>query len=109
MALQREHGRPHEQLEADERGDRVTGQPEDQGAPTDAERDRLAGLHRHAPEHLFDAELRLRRTDEVVDADRDAARRHEHVGLEPALDRRARRRLVVGHRGHPVDLRTRAS
>src|SRR5438477_13097579 len=59
MALQREHGRTHEQLEADERGDRVSGQPEDQRRASDAERDRLARFDRHAPEDLLDAELGL--------------------------------------------------
>ena len=59
--LQGEQRRPDEQLEADERRDRVPRQPEDERAAAHAERDRLPGPHRDPPEHLLDPELGLRR------------------------------------------------
>ena len=76
----------------------MPGQAEDERAAADAERDRLPGPHRDLPEDLLDPELGLGRAHEVVDADRDAAARHEDVGVEPALDRGARRLRVVAAR-----------
>ena len=71
--MERDHGRPHEQLEADERRDGVPRQPEDERRATHAERDRLPGFDRDPPEDLFDAELGLDSPNEVVRADRDTA------------------------------------
>src|SRR5262249_58142488 len=96
-ALEREQRGPNEELEADERRDRIPRQPEDEGLAAHAERDRLARLHRDAPEHLFDPELRLDPADEVMRADRDTARREQDVCTEPALERLAVRALVVRH------------
>ena len=75
----------------DERRDGVARQAEDERPPADAERERLAGLDRDAPEDLLDAELAEDPADEVVRPDGDAARRDEHVGSEPALERGAMR------------------
>ena len=107
MALQREHGRPHEQLEADERGDRVSGQPEDQRRASDAERDWLARLDRHAPEDLLDAELGLDPADQIVRSNGHAARRDEHVSLEALPKGLAVRVLVIGHRRQALRQRAR--
>ena len=86
-ALQRAQRGLDEELAADERRDRVPRQAEDERLAAHAERDRLARLDRDAPEDLLDAELPLDRADEIVLADRDAARGDEDVGREPALER----------------------
>ena len=67
----------------------LPGQPEDERPPADAERERLARLHRDAPEDLLDAELGAGSAHEVVRADRHAAGADEHVRLEAALERLA--------------------
>ena len=90
--------RAHEELERDERRDRVSGQPEDERRAAHRECDRLARLHRNAPEHLVGAELRERLAHEVVRADRDTARREEHVRGERTLERVARLDGIVGDR-----------
>ena len=82
VPLQREQRRSNEQLEPDERRHRVPGQAEDERAPEDAERDRLAGTHGDAPEDLLHAQLGLDPAHQVVGADRDAARGDEDVGGE---------------------------
>ena len=87
-----------EELAADESGHRVSGQAEDERVPPHTERDRLARLDRHPPEDLLDTELTLDRPDEIVLADRDAARGDENVGREPSLERFPQWRLVVGDR-----------
>ncbi len=86
---QRVDGRPHEKLEADERGDRVARQVEEQVVAAHAERDGLAGLHGDAPEHLLDPQLGLHPPHEIVRADRRAAGRDEHVEPEQSLFHRA--------------------
>ena len=76
-----------------------TGLPGKPNTSVDAarrERDRLPGLHRDAPEHFDDAELREQPADEVVLADRHAAGGEQHVGVETALERGTRRVCVVG-------------
>ena len=78
------HG-PHEELEADERRDRVAGQAEDELVVLRAEPGRLAGPQRDAPEALLDAQLGERRLDVVVRADRDAAGDDDHIGGVEAL------------------------
>ncbi len=102
-----------EQLEGDERADRVAGQADDRSLADAAERQRLARLNRDAPEveaaEPFDDAAHV-----VVLADADAARRDEQVGIRQrppgcaprsAADRQApaRRteRLAAGldHRG----------
>lgn len=98
MALKGEHGWAHEQLEADKRRDGIPGQPEDERGATHAERDRFARLDRHPPEDFFDAELGLNPPNEVVWPDRDAARGHEHVLLEPPRERLAMSILGIGRR-----------
>src|SRR5258708_34950247 len=98
-ALQREQRRADEQLAADERRDGIPGQTEDERAVTDAERQRFARLHGNAPEHLLDAELGLDAPDQVVWSDGNAAGGDEHGRLEPELERRAMRLLVVGDGG----------
>ena len=95
QALQRAHCRLDEELAPDERGDGIPREAEDERVAADAERDRLAGLDCHSPEHLLDAELSLRRPDEVVLADRDTARGDEDVGRESTLDGFPQRLLVV--------------
>ena len=85
--LQGQHRRPDEELAADERRDRVARQAEDERPAADAERDRLARPHGDAPEDLLDPELGLDPPDEVVRADRDAARGDEHVVLEALPNR----------------------
>ena len=102
-ALEREQRRAHEELEPDERRHRVPRQPEDERRASDGERDRLARLHGHAPEHLLAPELRERGPDEVVPPDGHAARGDEDVRLEPARQRCARRLLVVLHGREPLD------
>ena len=104
-ALQREQRRPHEDLEADEARDRVPGEAEDERPVADAEPERLPGLHRHAPEHLLDPEPGADRADEIVRADRDAARRDEHVAAQARFQRGAMRGLVVLDRVEQLDLR----
>ena len=92
-AQQRPERRAREEQEGDHRRDRVAGQAEDEAppsAPCDAEVGRLAGPQRDAPEDLLDAELRERRPDVVVLADRDAAADDGDVGRRaPARARRA--------------------
>ena len=94
-ALERQHRGPDEELEADERRDRVARQAEDERRAAHAEGDRLARLDRDAPEHLLDAELGRDAAHEIVRPDRHAARGHEHVRLEPARERLAVSRLGV--------------
>ena len=67
----------------------------------------LPGFTATPPEDLLDAELGLDRADEVVRADRDAARGDEHVVLEPALERLPVRVLVVGDRRQALDVSAR--
>jgi hypothetical protein len=95
--------RPDEELEADERRDRVSGQPEHERAPPHAEGDRFARLHGHAPEDLVHAELGLDCADEIVRADGDTAGGDEHVVLEPARERLAVCALVVGDSRQALD------
>ena len=103
-ALKREHGRPHEELEADEHRNRVPREPEDEPlAVGHAERDRLPRLHGDAPEHLLDAELGLDPAHEIVRPNRDSARRDEDVGLEPARERGPMGVLVVRDAAQPLD------
>ena len=85
--LQGQDRRADEELAADERRDRVARQAEDERPVADAERDRLARSHGHAPEDLLDPELGLDPADEVVRADRHAARGDEHVVLEALPNR----------------------
>ena len=75
--------RPHEQLEGDEAAHRVAGQAEEpRRAPVrplrQREGQRLARLDRHAPE-VHPTDRREGVLDQVVRADRHAARRHHHV------------------------------
>jgi hypothetical protein len=102
--LQRSQCGLDEELTADERRDRIAGQPEDERLSAHAERNRLARLDRHAPEDLVDAEVPLGRSDEVVLAHRDAARGDERVGRETSLERLPQDWLVVsrGRLGHHV-------
>src|SRR5438094_254836 len=62
-----------------------------------AERRRLARLGGDARRDLFDSELGRDPAHEVVRANGDPARGHEHVGLEPARKGLAMGILVVGH------------
>ena len=79
------------------------GSPKTSVEPRTPNETGLPGLDRDSPEDLFDAELGLDSPDEVVRADRDAARGHEHVVLEPARDRLAMGVLVVGDRRQALD------
>src|SRR5262249_16802451 len=81
-ALETQDGRHDEQTAGDERGHRISGQPEDQPRVTDPEGDGFPGLHGNTPEHLLHAELGSHPADEIMRPDRDAAGRHENVGLE---------------------------
>src|SRR5438128_8717718 len=65
-ALQGEQRRANEELTADERRDRIPRQPEDEGRLPNTKSERLAGLDRHPPEHLFDAELTENPSHEVM-------------------------------------------
>src|SRR4029077_20781049 len=94
-SLQRPERGPHEQLAADERGDRVAREAEDEHGPAYPERHGLARPDGDAPEDLLDAELRLDAAEEVVRADGHAARGNEHVVLETLLDGAAMRGFVV--------------
>jgi hypothetical protein len=102
-------GRAHEQHEADERGDGVAGQAEDQRLLADAESDRLAGLDRHTPEDLPDAELGLDATDEIVGADGDSARGDDEILLERLLEGAPVRGFVVADCRQQFDDRAAAS
>src|SRR5207253_1603262 len=92
-ALQGEQGRPHEDLRSDESGDRISGEPEDEGRPTHAKRKGLARLDRDPPEDLFDPQLGQDPAYEIVRSHRHAARCDEHVACETSLERLAMRRL----------------
>ena len=63
------------------------GSPKTSVSPAHAERERLPGLDRDAPEDLLDAELGSDTSNEVVRTHRDAARGDEHVRLEARRDR----------------------
>ena len=105
--LKREHGRPDEQLEADERRDGVPGQPEDERRSAHAERDRLPGLDRDPPEDLFDAELGLDSRGRGRAA-RPRHRRRSRVRRPRApRDRLAMGFLVVGDRRQALGARAR--
>ena len=76
--------RAHEELEADERRDRVARAARRRAcAPRTANATGLPGPHRDAPEHLARAELGERAAHEIVRADRHAARGDQHVRVEP--------------------------
>ena len=110
LALEREQRRPDEELEPDERRDRVSRAARRRAPSEHAERDRLSRLDRDAPEDLLDPELGRDLRDEVVRPDGDAAGGDEHVGLEPALERRAVRgsSSATGPAARPRRLPTRA-
>ena len=77
----------------------LPGQPEHERRAARRERDRLARLHRDAPEHLGSRRAPAsERAHEIVRPDRDAAGGDQHVRREPARERRARRVRVVGDR-----------
>jgi len=80
--LQGKQRRPDEQLEADERGDRISRQPEHERTSADPEPQRLTRLDRDAPEHLADPQLRAHAANEVVRPDRDSTRAENEVALE---------------------------
>src|SRR6266545_4450147 len=103
MSLQREHRGTHEELESHERRNRIAGQSEDQRRAARAERDRLPGLDRDAPEDLLDAELSLELADEVELSNRHSSRGHEQIRLQAALERRPVRALVVRDGGGRTD------
>jgi glycosyltransferase involved in cell wall biosynthesis len=103
LTLEGQDGRTDEELEADQRRDRVPGQTEHERASPHAERDRLARLDGHAPENLLHAELGLDRADEIVRADRDATGGDEHVMFQAALERLAVCVLVVGDSRQALD------
>ena len=84
--------RQDEEQRADERGDRVPGQPEHERRAADAERERLARAHRDAPERPPRRRGAASSAHEVVRPDRDAARGDEDVRLERARERRPRAR-----------------
>ena len=88
----------------------LPGKPEDERAAADAERDRLAGTNRDAPEDLLDAELGLGGADEVVG--RRPRRRRSSRARRPrgrARSRRAGRSASSRHRWQPVDRRAGAA
>src|SRR5215211_7677587 len=95
-ALKGEHGRPDEQLERDERRDRVPGHPEDERLASHAEPQRLARFDRDPPEDLLDPELGADRAHEIVRADGHAARADQNISREPALERVPVRPRLVG-------------
>ena len=107
QALESSDGRADEEKRPDERRNGVPGEAEHECSAPHAERERFARLHGDAPEHLLDPEISRHGADEVVRADRDAARRHEHVGFQTALDRRTVRLLLVLHDREQLDLRAR--
>jgi hypothetical protein len=94
-ALHREQRRPEEQLEGDERRDRVAGQPEHRAIAAHAERERLARLHRDLVQLELDAGRRERGAHVVAVADRHAAGRDHHVVIERARDQRRHRDRIV--------------
>ena len=98
VTLERENGRPHEQLEPDQGRDRIAREAEDKARAAHAERDRLPGLDRNTPEHFVDAELPLDSANEVVRPDGHAAGVDQHVVLQAACNRRAVDPLVVRDR-----------
>ncbi len=106
VSLQRAQRRDDEQDAADERGDRIPGQAEDEGAFSDAERDRLPRPHCNAPEHLFHAQFALDPTHEIVRSDRDAAGRDHDVRSESSLERNPVCGLGVFGDSEPLDTRS---
>src|SRR5207244_9491554 len=70
------------------------------------ERNRLPGPHGNPPKHLFDSELVLNATDEIVRADRDAAGGDDDVRLECVLECDSMCRLVVADSRHQLDVCT---
>ena len=96
VPLERPQRRRDEEQRSDERRERVPRQPEHERRVANAERERLAGPHRHAPEDLLDPEPRLDPADEVVRPDRDAAGGDDHIRLErPRQSACSRARLRV--------------
>ena len=75
----------------------MPGSPKTSVVSAPAEGERLAGLHRHAPEDLVDAELGADLADQVVRADGDSAGADEHVRLEASLERRPMEARLVGN------------
>ena len=98
-AQQRADERPHQQVQADEHGERVAGQAEhDRAAAAGAGEERLAGLQRDAPEELLHAERGERRAHLVARPDGDAARAHDEVCVERSGERLVRRLGRVARR-----------
>ena len=95
-ALQRAQRGTDEQLERDQRRDRVSRQAEDEGLAPHGEGHRLPRAHGDPPEHLLGAEPGERPPDEILDAHRHAARGHDDVGLERRRELRECLLLVVG-------------
>ncbi len=85
-----------EELEADQRGDGIPRQAENERRPRTPKR-RLPGPDGHAPEDLLDAQLGRDPSHEVVLPDRRTAGRDEHIGLESPPERRTKRVAVIGH------------
>src|ERR1043166_3064273 len=77
-----EQGRTDEQKKCDHRRDGVARESEDETGLRPAEHERLAGFDRHFPEFHRAAQFFEHGLHEVVLADRNAARRDEHVALE---------------------------
>ena len=84
IAEQRAQQRAQEQHAADGGGGRIAGQAEHAHRADPPMHQRLAGPHRDAPEAELHAGVDERLLHQVVIADRGAAERHQHVGLEPS-------------------------
>ncbi len=87
VAGERAQCRTNEEQGADEGGDRISREPEDERSTPAPEREGLAGPHRDAPEHLLDPEALLDASDEVVRANRHATRRHDDIRRESLFER----------------------
>ena len=95
VPLERADRRQQKEQRADQRGDRVPGQPEHERVAARPEREGLARAHRDAPERLLDAEAPEGVAHEIVRPDRHAARGDQNVPFEPAGQRALVRGRIV--------------
>ena len=103
-ALEREQGRPDEELEADERRDRVPRAARRRaGLPARRTRSACPASSRR-PRRPPRRRARPRPAHEIVRPDRNAAGGDEHVRREPTRKRLAVRGLVVGDRVQALHL-----
>ena len=95
MAHEPSQCRRHEDVKARERRYRIPRQAQHQTSAAPRRDDRLSGTDGDVVEHAFASGPDQRGLDEVVIADRDAARKNEDVGGQPVRDQRVERLALV--------------